>query len=198
MTSMTEAELRGTLAQQLEEERARAGDTYQADMMSWVPKRYQAADLATMDNSGTERLKNWNWGRSPLLFGKPGTGKSWGAAGLARELLESGDVRNPMWLNSSRYFNDLRASFSGDEAPQPPMGHDLYIVDDLGKERSTPWIRELLYVMFGRWYDSDVKFIVTTNLGLTELEQHVGEVVFDRLCELMESVRYDGPSRRRR
>lgn len=185
---MTEAELRAHLGTAAAEH----------DPMAWVPKRYRGARIADMDNpNAVRRLSDWDWDRGPLLYGKKGTGKSWGAAGLARDLIESGECKRPMWLNTSRYFNDLRASFDGDEAPPPPTGHDLYVVDDLGKERSTPWIRELLYVMFGRWYDDDVKVIVTTNFELTELEAHVGDVVFDRLCEMMQSVRYDGASRRR-
>lgn len=169
-----------------------------SDPMAWVPERYRDAQIDTMDNrTVADRLAAWDWRRNPLLYGGFGTGKSWGMAGLSRQLIERGEVKRPMWMNTSRYFNQLRASFSGDEAPLPPRGYDLVCVDDLGKERSTPWVRELMYVMFGEWYDLGTKFIITTNLSLDEIEAHVGGVVFDRLCEMCESVRYEGPSRRR-
>src|SRR5256885_17172502 len=60
---------------------------------------------------------------------------------------------------------------------------DLLHLDDLGAERSTEWVLEHLYsIVNERWQDSR-SMVVTTNLGLDQLREQLGERTVSRLSE---------------
>jgi len=78
---------------------------------------------------------------------------------------------------------------------------DLLIIDDLGAENDTTWVKEKLYEIIDSRYRDSKPTIITTNLTLEQLrEKLTGDDgvtrTYDRLLEMCYPIRLQGKSRR--
>lgn len=60
----------------------------------------------------------------------------------------------------------------------------LLVLDDLGAEKPSEWVREQLYVIINRRYENMLPTIVTTNCSTQELVDRVGQRTVSRLIEM--------------
>ena len=82
-------------------------------------------------------------------------------------------------------LDHLRATFG----PQSTVSYDerfelvrsvpLLILDDLGTESATPWVREKLYQLINHRYNYRLATVITTNLRLEAIEPRI----YSRLCD---------------
>lgn len=123
-----------------------------------------------------------------LMLGTVGSGKTHLAVAILKELIQKGFTG--LYFNTPELLNTLRESYSEDSeqieseiidiATEP----DLLVLDDLGAERTSGWVRDRLYLIINRRYELMKAIIVTTNLSLKELKEHVGERIVSRLFEM--------------
>ena len=75
---------------------------------------------------------------------------------------------------------------------------DLVVLDDLFRERDTPWVRELTYTVTDALYKMRVPVVVTTNATEQFLRRPdaTWTAVVERLKERCERVKMDGANRR--
>lgn len=160
-----------------------------------IPERYQDCRLANFKvTSGTpavrgqllqaraaaqryanEFLTAEGFCRSGLLFiGPPGVGKTHLAVGVLVELVERyGTHARFVELNS--FFNQLQATFgaaSGEPSQAvlaPLMESQLLVLDELGTQQPTPWIRDVLYLVINTRYARRLPTLFTTNYRLPAL-----------------------------
>lgn len=123
-----------------------------------------------------------------ILRGMPGSGKTHIAISILREVIGRGF--------SGRYwnFNDLltrlrdtyreQSLLSEEELLTPADEADLIVLDDVGAENASEWVRDRLYLIVNRRYESAKATIITTNLDEAELEARVGARIVSRLCEM--------------
>lgn len=173
-----------------------------------IPARFREATLATFDRTRQPRawavarayVDRWEEvrrdGRWLYLWGGVGTGKSHLAYGILHELLERGVAG--MAVTVPDLMDELRPG-RGDEAERLRVLRDvdLLVLDDLGAERDTAWVTERLYMLLhGRWADSRPT-VITSNLGLEELERVPGwDRIVDRIVDAARIVRMEGESYR--
>lgn len=102
-----------------------------------------------------------------LLWGGVGTGKSFGAACIANELIERGV---PVYMtNLARILNDL-TNFQNVDRNQYISGlmkYPLLILDDLGIERRTDFAQEQIFNIIDERDRCGKPLIITTNIPLT-------------------------------
>ena len=60
----------------------------------------------------------------------------------------------------------------------------LLVLDDLGAEKTSDWVREQLYVIINHRYEDMLPTIVTTNCSTQELVERVGQRTVSRLIEM--------------
>lgn len=60
----------------------------------------------------------------------------------------------------------------------------LLVLDDLGAEKPSDWVREQLYVIINRRYENMLPTIVTTNCSTQQLVDRVGQRTVSRLIEM--------------
>lgn len=125
-------------------------------------------------------------GRSLLLLGPTGTGKTHQAYGAVRALLTRG-VRLRWEATTSA---DLHARL------RPRAGHDaerdlqtlarcpLLLLDDLGAAKTSEWTEELTYRLINHRYEHMLPTLITTNLPTAELRTALGDRVASRLAEM--------------
>ncbi len=119
-----------------------------------------------------------------VLLGPSGTGKTHLAAAIANARAQAGD--SPLLVFVPDLLDHLRATFR----PDSPITYDqkfemlratsLLILDDLGRQTSSPWAREKLYQLLNYRYVARKPTIITTTLTMAEFEPWMRTRLLDR------------------
>lgn len=138
-------------------------------------------------------------GKGLLLYGSVGTGKTYFAACIANSLLDSGyDV---LMTNFASLTNKIQGMFDGkQEFIESLNKYSLIIIDDLGTERKSEFMQEMVFNIIDSRYRAGLPLIITTNLTMEELTkpQAVGFArIYDRILERCLPIKVEGSSRRR-
>ena len=137
-------------------------------------------------------------GMGLLFHGGVGTGKTFLAGCIANAVLAQGykvkmtnfsTVADEMWAvpDKAEYIADLAR-------------YPLLILDDLGVERKSEYMQEMVYKIVNARYVAGAPVIVTTNLTPDELTKTADlgyRRTYDRLIEKCLPIEVDGRSRRR-
>lgn len=139
-------------------------------------------------------------GKGLLLYGGVGTGKTYIAACIINALVEQGT--SCKLTNFSRLANEWMArEFTEKQNFVDGLNtYDLLVIDDLGSERSTDFMNELVYSVIDTRHKSGKPLIVTTNLSGDDLKHPndvTAERVYSRLFEMCIPVEVKGADRRK-
>lgn len=106
---------------------------------------------------------------SGLLFiGPPGVGKTHLAVSVLFEVIERYKVRC-RFVELNSFFNQMQSTFgqAAAESTQavlaPLMETQLLVLDELGTQQPTPWIRDVLYLVINTRYTRRLPTLFTTN-----------------------------------
>ena len=131
-----------------------------------------------------EKPKGW------LVFqGGYASGKTHLAAAIAN--YRSAEGIPPLFIMVPDLMDHLRATFS----PNSTVSYDrrfdeikkspLLVLDDLGTESMTPWVKEKLYQLFNYRYNAGLPTIITTTDKLSEIDPRIRSRILDRrLCRI--------------
>lgn len=138
-------------------------------------------------------------GKGILLFGKVGRGKSFLAACVGNYLIERGIPA--LMTNFSRIERESNRDFSARQAYFDALNKfPLLILDDLGTERDTKFMNEIVYTVIDSRAKAGLPTIVTTNLTAEELKSPANltnQQIFSRLLGICIPVEMVGDDRRR-
>ncbi|MCW2966247.1 MAG: family ATPase [Solirubrobacteraceae bacterium] len=129
-------------------------------------------------------------GRGLWLFGDVGTGKTTLAMLVAKSALEAG--RSVAIYSLPRLLNEIRRTYDeGNDSSYVELLDrlaevDLLHVDDLGAEKSSPWVLEQLYAIVNARYEAERAMVITTNLDREALVDQITERTVSRLEEMCE------------
>ena len=138
-------------------------------------------------------------GKGLLLHGTVGTGKTFFAACIANALIDEGYTVT--MTNFARITNKLFGMKEGKQEYIDSLNKcSLLVLDDLGAERSTEYMQEMIFNIIDARYRSGLPFIVTTNLTTDEIKKPQDIAysrIYDRILERCFPVEVSGTSRRR-
>lgn len=138
-------------------------------------------------------------GRGLLLAGTVGTGKTYFAACIANRLIDKG--HKVLMTNFARLTNQIQGTFDGKQALIDDLNrYSLLILDDLGAERKSEYMQEMVFNIIDSRYRSGLPFIITTNLSLEEIKKPQDlscSRIYDRILERCFPVEMNGVSKRR-
>lgn len=153
-------------------------------------KFYQGKDLqhfkAAVDRS-KDFVKNFRGDyHNLLLYGTVGTGKSFLSGCVARELLQEGFSviyfsalelfdRLSLYTFDTKSKNELQAFYTD------LYDCDLLIIDDLGAENTNSFITSQLFACLNERELRRKPIIISTNLGLEELQARYSDRIFSRI-----------------
>ena len=149
----------------------------------------QAQALAACSGFVEAFEENFGVGRSAMLLGTVGTGKTHlGAAMLQaviREHAHAGLVG--LYATAGSIIRDVKATFGNRGRTEADVyadliRPDLLVIDEVGVQHGTDFERQVLFeVINGRYEKLFKPTIVVSNLGVTELRQCLGDRAVDRL-----------------
>lgn len=149
-----------------------------------------------VDNFGELRKT----GKGLLLYGDVGTGKTFAACEVANALIDKG---YPVLVtNFARLTNTIQGMFEGKQEYIDSLNRfQLLIIDDLGTERNSEFMQEMVYSIIDSRYRAGLPLIVTTNLTIEEIKKpgDRGRTrIYDRIIERCFPIEVKGGSRRRK
>ena len=131
-----------------------------------------------------------------LLVGKCGCGKTMLAAIVATESIKKN--RNVLFATVPRLLNDIKSTYS-EKSNESTLGVlktiesvDVLVLDDLGTEKASEWVSEILFSIINERYHERRQTIITSNYSAKELEEHIGgetgRRIVSRICSMCEYV----------
>lgn len=189
-----------------------------------IPKRYAHCTLDTFREKSTvlrnakrrvqefvDLWPNTPEGKGLLLMGGCGTGKTHLAVAALLEIINNGRPGRMMFSNFQDLIQEIQASFDSDEVPsksellRPLLEVDLLVLDELGSQKPTTFVQDILYYVINTRYNSELATIFTTNYydrsGEAKeetLEQRIGTRLRSRLAEMAERIEFTGATDHRR
>lgn len=141
-----------------------------------------------------EFLRN---GKGLLFYGDVGTGKSLAAACIANALIDKG--YKPKMTSLPIEADNVWAAEDKAEHIRSLCKYDLLIFDDLGVERDTPYMQEMIYKIINSRVAQGGPMIVTSNLTQKELGSpaDIGyQRVYSRILQRCLAIHVEGNDRR--
>jgi DNA replication protein DnaC len=168
-----------------------------------IPLRFQGS---TLDNwvAGEEqaKLKAWHTatgyvesfsenfplGRSVMLLGQVGTGKTHLACGMLQQLIRNFCAQGLIgrYVTAGGVIRSVKETFGARDKSESDVYADLIaphllVIDEVGVQHGTDFERTVLFEVINGRYEQMKPTIVLSNLGMAELRQCLGDRVVDRL-----------------
>lgn len=156
-------------------------------------------------------VENWEMIRDSkvggmILWGPPGTGKTFYATAIGNELLKR-DVTVAR-ISAAKIVEAMQGLYDYEKSGfvSTMNQNDLLILDDIGAERDTPFAREVIFSVVDNRCNLKRTMIVTTNLSVQQMREPKDRSgapdmgykrIFDRVLGAGTPVQVAGESRRR-
>ena len=123
-------------------------------------------------------------GRGLLLWGVVDGGKTFYACCVLNELMDHGYACKA--TSFQEIANKSMQTFNKDEYFKSFNQYDLLLIDDLGTERKSDYMKEITYEIINTRYLAKLPMIITTNLSLVDITKSSlngasGDVAEDRI-----------------
>ena len=138
-----------------------------------------------------------NNGRGLLLAGSCGSGKTHLAVAALLEIIDTAKPGKLLFSNFQDLIQEIQASFDSDEVPskseilRPLLEADLLVLDELGSQKPSMFVQDILYYVINTRYNDERTTIFTTNLT-EDLQERIGERLRSRLYEMTDEIRLTG------
>ena len=129
-----------------------------------------------IESEGEE--ENWLF-----LYGNAGTGKTYASIILAQIAIMK--EMSVYFVNVTNLLDLLRPNMQDESQPQKVMKQcekvDVLILDDIGHEKSSQWVRERLYRIINDRWNSGKITVFTSNFNIEHLKDTVSPAVYSRV-----------------
>lgn len=168
-----------------------------------IPPRFQNCSLDTwVAGSNDEKLRAWHTatgfvdafsdnfriGRSMMLLGKVGTGKTHLATGILQQVIRNFGSQGLIgrYTTAGGIIRAVKETFGSHSKTESQVYADLVephllVIDEVGVQHGTDFERTVLFEVINGRYEQLKPTIVVSNLGMGDLRQCLGDRAVDRL-----------------
>lgn len=144
----------------------------------------------------SEWEENRKAGRGLYFCGGVGTGKTHLAVAVMNELIRRKKVPS-LFVTVPELLDNMRGAYNDpgrnlDEWMDAVKNAELLLLDDLGSERPSEWVRERIFVVINHRYREELPTIFTSNIYPKELAEQLGERTASRIIAMCEGVELEG------
>ena len=148
----------------------------------------QAQALAACSGFVEAFEENFGVGRSAMLLGTVGTGKTHLGTAMLQAVIRQhahAGLRG-LYATAGSIIRDVKATFGNRGRTEADVytdliRPDLLVIDEVGVQHGTDFERQVLFEVINGRYEKIKPTIVVSNLGVTELRQCLGDRAVDRL-----------------
>lgn len=171
------------------------------DMRNWTfaTDNFKRPELTNAAKRYVENFETFKMqGKGLLLYGTVGTGKSYMSACIANALIDRGyDVlvttfnrieRTAFSMSDKQVYYDRLNS------------NDLLVIDDLGTERDSAYMQEIVFNVIDTRSRANLPLIVTSNLTNEEFKNPTGinnQRIYSRILEMCHPIKVIGEDQRK-
>jgi DNA replication protein DnaC len=140
--------------------------------------------------------ENREAGKGLYFCGGVGTGKTHLAVAVMNELIRK--KRTPsLFVTVPELLDNLRETYNKpgrnlDEWMDVVQNAEFLVLDDLGSERSTEWVRERIFVIVNHRYREALPTVFTSNIGPKDLAEQLGERTASRIIAMCDWIALEG------
>lgn len=175
--------------------------------ISLIPEREDLPKFEELRDFMENILKNVEAGKGLYIWGKnTGCGKtSWACKIMSyyfrKIAFRSGLENEGLHIFLPTFLEELRLSYdNSDPEFEEELGMikkcKLLIIDDIGAEKPSDWVRERLLSIINTRVSNGLSTIYTSNLSLNELEAKMGNRVVSRIKGSTKEIHLTGADRR--
>jgi DNA replication protein DnaC len=151
----------------------------------------------------SEDIKTIMEGGGLFLFGKTGTGKTLYASSLLLEVirkhkLEDHSTITGQYTGGSEFFQEIRETMNNPEISSSDVLQkyeeaDILILDEIGTEKLSDWVFQMLYLLINYRYEYLKPTIIVNNFGLKQLRQQLqDERIPSRIAGMCKVKHFEG------
>lgn len=138
-------------------------------------------------------------GKGLLFHGDVGTGKTYAAVSIANDLINKGYPCRATYF--SKIVRDLGSTFDKQQDYLDEFNrYALLIIDDLGVERNSEYVKEIVWSVIDSRYRSGLPLIVTTNLSIEQIKSPdniADKRIYSRILEMCHPIHISGRDKRK-
>jgi Cdc6-like AAA superfamily ATPase len=114
--------------------------------------------------------------------------------------------RRALYLNTTEFLDKIRKSYISedieldqllDELMNVETAPPILLLDDIGAEKSTPWVMERIYSILNFRSVNGLATIFTSNMSVDQLEKQLGSRIASRIRGSAKELKFPGKDHRR-
>ena len=139
--------------------------------------------------------------RGLRIHGRYGCGKTHLAAAIVNTMTSKGVPA--MFVVTPDLLQSIRRGYDNPDAAKTAQAIvdsartiDILVLDDLGSEKPSDWVREQLFVLINARYEAELPTIITSNYSTADLVDRLGQRIVSRLIEMTTAITMTAPDYR--
>lgn len=139
--------------------------------------------------------------RGLRIHGRYGCGKTHLAAAIVNTMTSKGVPA--MFVVTPDLLQSIRRGYDNPDSARTAQAIvdnartiDILVLDDLGSEKPSDWVREQLFVLINARYEAELPTIITSNYSTADLVDRLGQRIVSRLIEMTTAITMTAPDYR--